>query len=39
MAEIIKKKNEDAAKNLEKFHKMQEEERLKLEEEKFKKSI
>ena len=39
MAEIIKKKNEDAAKNLEKFHKMQEEERLKLEEDTFQKSI
>jgi hypothetical protein len=39
LAEIIKKKNEDAAKNLEKFHKMQEEERLKLEEDTFQKSI
>ena len=38
LAEILKKKNEDAAKNLEKFHKMQEEERLKLEEDTFQKS-
>ena len=39
LAELLKKKNEDAAKNLEKFHKMQEEERLKLEEDTFQKSI
>lgn len=39
LAEILKKKNEEAAKNLEKFHKMQEEERLKLEEDTFQKSM
>lgn len=38
-AELLKKKNEDAAKNLERFHKMQEEERIKLEEDTFLKSI
>lgn len=39
LAEIIKKKNDDAARNLERFHKMQEEERIKLEEDTFQKSI
>ena len=38
LAELLKKKNEEASKNLEKFHKMQEEERLKLEEDTFQKS-
>ena len=39
LAELLKKKNEEASKNLEKFHKMQEEERLKLEEDTFQKSM
>lgn len=39
MAEELKKKNEDAAKNLERFHKMQEEERLKVEQDTFQRSI
>ena len=39
LAEIYKKKNEDAIKNLERFHKIQEEERLRLEEDTFQKSI
>ena len=38
LAEIFKKKNEEAAKNLEKFHKLQEEERIRLEEDTFQKS-
>ena len=38
MAEAIRKKNEDAAKNLEKFHELQEKERLKVEKEKMNKS-
>ena len=39
MAEDLRRKNEEAAKNLEKFHKMQEEERLRIEEDTFLKSI
>lgn len=38
MAEAIRKKNEDAAKNLEKFRQIQEEERLKVEHATFEKS-
>ncbi len=39
MAEELKKKNEEAIKNLEKFHRMQEEERLRIEQDTFLKSI
>ena len=39
MAEDLRRKNEEAAKNLEKFHRMQEEERLRIEEDTFLKSI
>ena len=38
MAEAIRKKNEDAAKNLEKFHELQEKERLKVEQDTMNKS-
>ena len=38
MAEAIRKKNEDAAKNLEKFHELQEKERLKIEQDTMNKS-
>ena len=39
MAEDLRKKNEEAAKNLERFHRMQEEERLRIEQDTFLKSI
>jgi hypothetical protein len=39
MAEIHKKKSEEAAKNLEEFHRIQEEERLKVEQDTFQRSI
>ena len=38
MAEAIRRKNEDAAKNLEKFHELQEKERLKVEQDTMNKS-
>jgi hypothetical protein len=38
MAEIHKKKSEEAAKNLEEFHRIQEEERLKVEQDTFQRS-
>ena len=37
-AELFKKKSEDAERNLEEFHKMQEEERLRVEQDTFQRS-